>query len=757
MIKVRHLIVLLFLVCGIFAGPADPDLTRVPQPYLQEHPGWVDLYKRAYEISFTKIQQGTPENGFVPYYMDEGFNANIFQWDTGFMMMFGRYSNGELPSIVSLENFYGKQDGTGWICREFRELDGSPYWPSSGSQDANCSINPPLFSWAEWSDYEISGDLERFTKTVNGKPIIQILIDYYDWIKNNRRWDNDLYWATSFAGGMDRSPRLDMTSPDQVCNNAGGSWIDISAQQALNAYYIAKIAGVLGMEQEEQRFLQEYEGIKDLVNANFWDEQDGFYYDIDNGGNFYKAKTAASFWVMISRIATQERVGRMVEEHILNPSRFWTEHHIPSVAKDDAGYKSDGGYWEGAVWAPTTYETIKGLEISGYPDVARRIAVNHIQHIYWVYRSTNTLHENYHQESTHEGYQSRPDFVGWTGVGPIACLIENVMGIKTTAYADSLHWTLYLAEEHGINNFKFGDNTVDLLVQDRLTPEDGAAVTVTTDSPFKLCVKIGSAKFDRDVPIGTTSYEFGTVQEGISSIDVTHKGVSANGFGAAGDEVQRYQTFTAGAVPVLAGVDIKVQRINGESQSDITVDLYNAQDGKPDGESIASAVIDSNKMDSFFSIVHAELFCDQLVGGNEYAVVLSQKNTQSTCYEWVNGMDVSPDIHFGKGDGAGNWTDESQLGDGWLKVYLIDPDKVKAGRYKAWAVINGNGVMSGPQFIQRITFGDKNRIVRAPRHAGSFDVYNTCGRLLSRGNAVVKGKGVIPPSVSQGMLVLRFE
>lgn len=149
-------LVLPLIACSVFisprlnADPARPDINKVPQVFLEEHAGWEDLYRRTFEIAFSKIQQGTAENGFVSFYMDEAFNPNISQWDTSFMMMFGRYGNQELPSIVSLENFYQSQHDDGWISRELYEKDGTSYWPKSGDREANCSINPSLFSWAEW-------------------------------------------------------------------------------------------------------------------------------------------------------------------------------------------------------------------------------------------------------------------------------------------------------------------------------------------------------------------------------------------------------------------------------------------------------------------------------------------------------------------------------------------------------------------------------------------------------------------------------
>ncbi|MFT7558711.1 MAG: hypothetical protein ACI93R_000610 [Flavobacteriales bacterium] len=677
------------------ASPGKPDITKIPLVTLEEHPGWEDLYIRAFEIAFSKIQQGTKENGFVDYYMDEAFSANIFQWDTSFIMMFARYGNQELPSIVSLENFYRYQHDDGWIGRELREKDGSSYWPKSGSLEANCSINPPLFSWAEWQDYQVRGDISRFSKRVNDKTILDVLVDYYDWIKANRRWDNQLYWTTSYANGMDRSPRL---ATDHVCSHADGSWIDITAQQALNALYISKIAAEVGDKKLQTRFEREHAEIKTLINTSFWDDEDGFYYDLTKDGEFFKVKTPASFWVLIADVTNDKQERRLVNEHILDPERFWTEHHLPTVSKDEETYMKDGGYWDGAVWAPTTYQTIKGLEFQGFTTVARRIAMNHIQNLYWVYRSTNTLHENYRPETVAKGVHARDDFVGWTGVGPIAALIENVMGIQVNGAGDSLIWDVNLAERHGIKNLQFGDNTVSLMADDRLDKNSGVKVKVTTDSPFTLKLKVAGKVRRFDVAKGNSEFTLGKVLKGLTSVATIHKGLLGQNFGKANSE-KIFQTFVAPNSGDLRGIDLKLQKEGGHSQSDVVAELFATKGGKPIGKALAKAKVKADDVEPFFGIYHAKLRYKHIKAGASYAVVVSQKSTSDeSYYQWLAGEEVHADFHFGglsqngeaqneslldeehsrkealnskpNNERSNQWQHNTAVGDAWMKAYI---------------------------------------------------------------------------------------
>ena len=45
---------------------------------------------------------------------------------------------------------------------------------------------------------------------------------------------------------------------------------------------------------------------------------------------------------------------------------------MPALAADEPGYTPDGQYWNGAVWAPTNYMVVKGLQDYGFEDDAEK-------------------------------------------------------------------------------------------------------------------------------------------------------------------------------------------------------------------------------------------------------------------------------------------------------------------------------------------------------------------------------------------------
>jgi hypothetical protein len=449
----------------------------LPGPVLDGNPELVDLYWACWEMAFDHIKKPTPENGFVSNYLDEAFNPNIFQWDTIFMVMFARYGHHVFPAIQSLDNFYASQHENGFICREIWETDGSDHHKERSCQ----AINPPLFSWAEMESFRVSGDKARL------EAVIPALGKYTAWLETSRKRKNtahDLYWNNALGSGMDNTPRK------------GSGWVDMSSQMVMQYQDLARMCAALGRHEEANRFSARADGIGARINKWMWDEGDGLYYDVDSRGVQVKWKTAACFWPMLAGITSPEREERLIQ-NLKDPDSFWRRHVFPTLAADQKHYDPTGRYWRGGVWAPTNYAIIRGLGLRGHDQFAREATEKHLGEIQKVYEQTGTVWELYAPDRSAPGsgvlgekggHRARPDFVGWTGCGPIAMLIENVMGIGTDAADNRLTWRLMRSDRFGVDNFRFGDVRVSMICDKRPSPQNTARIKVNTDRPFELGV-----------------------------------------------------------------------------------------------------------------------------------------------------------------------------------------------------------------------------------------------------------------------------
>ncbi len=457
---------------------------QLPEPVLASKPEWLAMYWKCWSLAFSHLKQPEPASPLVSNWLDEAFSPNIFQWDTCFMMMFARYGHYQFPAIQSLDNFYCRQHRSGFICREYREADGKPvHYDDDGGlfspKGWKNAINPPIFSWAECENFKVTGDKSRFAMVL---PVLEKYVEWLnrdgdpeadDWESNGRRSANTphgLYWNTSLGSGLDNTPKP---------TAKGAGWVDMSCQMVMQYRDIATICRELGMLDKARVAEAEARAIGERINHWCWDEQDGFYYDVLADGSKFRKQTACGFWPLVAGITSPAQAARLVA-HLKDPAKFWRPVVFPTLAADSPEYKADGGYWLGGVWAPTNYAIIKGLEATGFEAFAAASSERYLAAMAVVFHNTGTVWENYAPEHAAPGNPAARDFVGWSGCGPIALLIENVLGFRPDAKHHALEWKLRLAEPHGIRRLRFGSVTADLHY-------DGAGtVTVHTEQPFAL-------------------------------------------------------------------------------------------------------------------------------------------------------------------------------------------------------------------------------------------------------------------------------
>jgi glycogen debranching enzyme len=128
---------------------------------------------------------------------------------------------------------------------------------------------------------------------------------------------------------------------------------------------------------------------------------------------------------------------------------------VPSLSADDPNYNPEGEYWRGGVWAPTNYMVLRGLTEAGFHNLAYAVARSHHSHIVEVFEQTGTVWENYAPERPTHGSIAAPDFVGWTGLPPVAVLFEYVFGLRPDVPNHTLVWDVRLLEEHGVTRYRF--------------------------------------------------------------------------------------------------------------------------------------------------------------------------------------------------------------------------------------------------------------------------------------------------------------
>jgi hypothetical protein len=473
----------------------------LPDPFWTGHNSVIDCYWRAWELAYSSLKQPTPENDFSANYCDTAFNGNLFMWDSAFITCFGVYGRRVFNFQRTLDTFYHKQHQDGFICREISEANGQDTFPRFDPS----STGPNVMGWVEWNHFIKSGDRQRL------ETVFPPLVAYHQWMRKFRTWPDGSYWSTGWGQGMDNLPRV---RQDEHINFDHGHlvWADATFQAILSAKVLLQIAALLGRQAEVEDLAEELEQLNNFSNKHLWNKDTKYYFDRRPNGELTKMKHIGAYWALLAGSVPANRLPGFVG-HLENPAEFKRAHRIPALSADDPAYNGTGDYWCGGVWAPTNYMVLKGLDAIGQDDLAHEIAKNHLGNVVQVFESNDTpwlgadqfrqyfhltnlvyddkhtLWENYAPDVIKPGSHSKPGYVGWTGVPPIAVLLEDVFGLSPDAVTNRLTWQVRLIEEHGVHRYPFGSNGVlDLKCNCRVSVDERPAIEIHSNVPFTLKV-----------------------------------------------------------------------------------------------------------------------------------------------------------------------------------------------------------------------------------------------------------------------------
>ena len=409
--------------------------------------------------------------------VESAHRKTIWIWDTCFMVHFWKFAPRTVfPGIESFANLYEVMDD---------------YKPSAPK--IHLADNPPLFAWIEYEYLSYTGNTDRLRTLLLQKRYLQKHYDFFEtavWYRLPfancpialKRVEKGYLWSGGNSG-MDNTPR----GRDDYSSIL---WVDAISQQALSALYISRLARIAGARTTAATYKRKYDELKALINRYYWDASDQVYYDIhrDHPKRHSKVQTIASFWPMLAEVPEKEQVQSMLR-HIESPREYGGEMPFPSVSRYDPDFDPQGHYVRGSIWLPTAYMTVRGLVKYGYLELARRLSYNLVKHMYETYKTIrpHTIWECYspseHKPGTNTfGKFSRPEFCGWSALGPITMFIENILGFHTVdALKRTVAWDLHNQARHGIRRFRFGDVETDII-------GEGRSVEVASNAPYTLII-----------------------------------------------------------------------------------------------------------------------------------------------------------------------------------------------------------------------------------------------------------------------------
>ncbi|WP_168120389.1 glycoside hydrolase family 9 protein [Paenibacillus sp. HB172176] len=157
-------------------------------------------------------------------------------------------------------------------------------------------------------------------------------------------------------------------------------------------------------------------------------------------------------------------------------------------------------------------------------------------------------------------------------------------------------------------------------------------------------------------------------QSSSSVIDISHNGTFGYTFGESRDQLKRWQMFVANAKQTIEKIQVNVRKFG--NTSNMTVSLYATKNNKPSGSALKTITVPASSISEDFAVIDVPLTYTGLINGASYAIVLGQvRNSDYSTYEWLTSA-VNDSLTSGKYSG-GKWMDESAIGDGWLKIFVV--------------------------------------------------------------------------------------
>ena len=479
----------------------------------------VNVYDKAWELLYTRMRAPPASTNLVRTYIDEAFASwAIYQWDVLAMIWFAKYMHRSFETVGTLENFYASQNDDGGMARKLRETDGA-WHGEDGEVNPPLFVEAELQAFRLTGDIDrIRRILPALREFIDWVSIVRWSQDSTHQLWWNDGGGSGLDNAPRPHGRGTDGGKVwgdpDMTAQLAHAYLGLGDLYELvgnDAQARLMRAYGAAIRTRL-----DEYMWKDFTGNSKDMGQWFYINQAGDHQDQPQVSNLW----AMILGLDASDPDTADRKTRL-RNILFDTEYYYTDMPLGTLPKSHSQFNPDGGYARGGLYPPTTYIGIKGAEkVLGFAD-GQVLAKRYLDGIADVFQYSDTIWEMYAPtrqvlteitgtrgkawhgiSAVHNngratctvrgsgfscdilktGYSAadlisdqgngpyiapnrrgendslvKPDFVGWGALGPIALLIENIIGIQANAPQREIVWYVTRTDRHGIENLWLGD------------------------------------------------------------------------------------------------------------------------------------------------------------------------------------------------------------------------------------------------------------------------------------------------------------
>jgi hypothetical protein len=262
----------------------------------------------------------------------------------------------------------------------------------------------PWYAWLNWEVYGITKDKAFLREMYESSR------RFYQFYVTQRDKDQDGLCEWGGEAVLESVRDALVAVWDQVGYPTNFESLDLNCMLVMEARSLEKMAAELGLPQEAARWRTDHQQRTNRINATFWDEKNGFYYNVDKQNHTFthkqpddlKRDEIIGFLPLWAGVATPERAKRLVAK-LTDPDQFWRPYGVPSLSAKDP-YYNPKGYWNGPVWVEWDYLIFRGLMDYGYKAEAKELTGRVAKGMTHVLRHNHNLWEFYSPDQPWGGY-----------------------------------------------------------------------------------------------------------------------------------------------------------------------------------------------------------------------------------------------------------------------------------------------------------------------------------------------------------------
>jgi mannosylglycerate hydrolase MGH1-like protein len=304
-------------------------------------------------------------------------------WDSCFIAIAWQHFE-PARSRIELESLLATQRADGFIGHTIfwnTPLTGQrrfTYNVSSPNAAMTESIQPPALAWA----WRIS---------VGDPAEVPAIVRHHEWLEAHRDLDGDgLLWIVQpDESGLDASPQFDAIWGSRAHGLPG--FVLLVRRNRRLGFDLRRVVAAGGPVCCEvmtnvlynlSRLALRRPSLTTTIVERMYDADDGVFRPLSRPS---APRTPALTWTALAPLALPDLpdsiARRLVEEHLLDPRRFWLPVPPPSVSASDPSFSRDDRsillpkrYWRGPTWINAAYLVWLGLVRLGYSERAAELA-----------------------------------------------------------------------------------------------------------------------------------------------------------------------------------------------------------------------------------------------------------------------------------------------------------------------------------------------------------------------------------------------